>query len=139
MLNGPSQYKYFLLRRPVGMQDKFDWTVVLAFFSTKVVRGGPRTIVHLTTCLALLLLLIKLLPHRLTDVNQSLWGWQDADEDLRSGEESDGSVPGGLRIVVFGENDIASPARLSGRGIVGTDSRSWTEVLCQEVCCIILI
>ncbi|OIW25698.1 hypothetical protein CONLIGDRAFT_559713, partial [Coniochaeta ligniaria NRRL 30616] len=110
----------------------------LAFFSAKVLRGGPKALVQLVTCFVALVLIMKLLPHRLTDVGYGGWSWQKAkngEDAQKSGLEDDGSVAGGLRIVVFGESDVATPARLQGRGSEEVEGRSWTELLCEELNC----
>jgi hypothetical protein len=133
IINGPPYYQYELLRRPSGRQEKFGFGSQLAFLSARVLRGGPRRLAHVMTCFAVLVIVLKLLPHRLTDVNYSVWSWQlaaDGDEMRASVVDTDSSVPGGLRIVVFGGNDVATPARFAK----DLGSRSWTELLCEEVC-----
>lgn len=113
-------------------QQGFGVRSFLAFCSTKVVRGGPRALVQLTTCVVALVLVWKLLPHDATEGYYGRWTWKNpwsGDEAQDSVDDSDGSVPGGLRIVVFGENDIAT----SPNGVRDLDNRSWTGVLCEEV------
>lgn len=139
IINGPSYYQHKLLRRSAGQQEKFGFGSFLAFFSAKVFRGGPKALLQLTACSVALLLLMKLLlSHRLTDVSYSGWSWRNGKDDdaaQNSGLEDDESVPGGLRIVVFGDRDVATPARLQGRGSENVEGQSWTELLCEEVRC----
>lgn len=132
MINGRSLYNFSLGRRTGDSQEKFGVGSLLAFCSAKVLRGGPRTLVQLTTCVVALVLVLKLWHHGVTDYDYNGWSWTnpwDGDEVQTPVEEDDGSVPGGLRIVVFGENDIATPPR----GVQDPNNRSWTEVLCEEV------
>ncbi|KAB5528050.1 hypothetical protein GE09DRAFT_975645 [Coniochaeta sp. 2T2.1] len=133
IINGRPYSKFILRQRTARPQDKFGFRSFLAFFSTKALRNGPRALLQLTTCFVLVVLLTKLLPHRLTGVNSNFWSWQTAhqDNELNFAEEDDGSVAGGLRIVVFGENDVATPDP-DQRHIQG---RSWTERLCGELDC----
>jgi hypothetical protein len=137
IINGPSHYQYKLPRRPIGLQEKFGFGTFLAFFTTKVIRGGPRILLHLITGVVLFLLVLKLIPHG--HVRYNLWSWHKATIDdnsngAGSGTASDGSVRGGLRIVVFGGHDVATPGRAPGPEYLDVDKRSWTELLCAEVC-----
>lgn len=136
IINGRSYYQYKLLRRPVGgTQEQFGFGSFLAFLSARVLRGGPRTLVQLVACLVALVLIVKLLPHR-PHVSYSIWNWQNATAgDQAPVIEHDGSVPGGLRIVVFGDNDVATPSHLRDAEDVDVDRRSWTKILCEEVRC----
>lgn len=135
MINGPSYYQYKLPRRSApggmhGQQEKFvGLGSFLAFFSARVLRGGPKALVQLTACFAAMVLLTKLLPGG-RNYARGGWGWQKSGSGVD--DDDDGSVPGGLRIVVFGESDVATPARLSDED---RESRSWTEILCEEVDC----
>lgn len=108
---------------------------LLGFFFNKGVRGGPKIFLNLAGVLFALLLVIKLMPQRLSDsalnsMPHDLWkGEQEETLQADSGDNDD-SMPGGLRIVVFGENDIGTP--------IGVDqevegSKSWTEALCDQV------
>lgn len=137
IINGPSHYQYKLPRRPVGLQEKFGFGTFLAFFTTKVIRGGPRILLHLITAVVLLLLVLKVVPQGY--IRYNLWSWHktesgDNSNDSGSGTANDGSVPGGLRIVVFGGHDVATPGRTPGPEYLDMDKRSWTELLCAEVC-----
>lgn len=134
MINGPSYYQHKLPRRPAtgghGQQEKFvGLGSFLAFFSARVLRGGPKALVQLTACFAAMVLLTKLLAGGRNYGRGGGWSWQKAGSGVD--DDDDGSVAGGLRIVVFGESDVATPAHLQ----LNAESRSWTEILCDEVGC----
>lgn len=108
---------------------------LLGFFFNKGVRGGPKIFLNLAAVLLGLLLVIKLMPQRLSDsalnsIPHDLWTGE-AEETLQTdyGVDDD-SIPGGLRIVVFGENDIGTPIGLDEE-VEG--AKSWTEALCVQV------
>ncbi|KAG8160296.1 hypothetical protein KVR01_009832 [Diaporthe batatas] len=113
---------------------------LLGFFFNKGVRGGPKIFLNLAAVLCALLLVIKLLPQRLSDgalnsMPHDLWkGEQEETLQVDTGDDvDDGSIPGGLRIVVFGENDIGTPAVGVDQEVEG--SKSWTEALCDQLAC----
>ncbi|KAK3683298.1 hypothetical protein B0T22DRAFT_384325 [Podospora appendiculata] len=122
-----------------GLQDAFGLRILLAFFSNRVLRGGPRILVQLAACFTLLMLGMRFMPHGLSGAalgtTSSLWNWTTEwkEEKIEIEEEEDDGGMGGLRIVVFGEDDIAIPARTHG----GRGGRypGWTEVLCEELNC----
>ncbi len=119
---------------------------LLTFFSARVLRGGPRILLHLAICLVALLFIIKLMPQGLSDAafgslssgyTYSFWEWSDEDR-YRHDTAGEATFKGdvysevdGLRLVVFGEDDIATPTR-SQEGD-NSESPSWTQVLCREV------
>lgn len=133
-------YQNKLAQRPVGLQEKFGISTLLAFCTTKVIRGGPRILLHpktfvpLAACFFLLLLVLKVLPQGY--IRYNIWPWRTTNSEgsLNHGAASDGSVGGGMRVVVFGGHDVATPGRLPGSDYAGMDKRSWTELLCEEVC-----
>ncbi|KAK7747903.1 hypothetical protein SLS53_001155 [Cytospora paraplurivora] len=106
---------------------------LMGFFFNKGVRSGPRILLNLASVLLVLLLVVKLMPSRVAEgalnaIPYDLWsgiGKGSADTD-------DGSVPGGLRIVVFGENDIGTPV---GENEEVEGSKSWTQALCAQLEC----
>lgn len=107
---------------------------VLGFFFNKGVRGGPKIFLNLAAVLLGLLLVIKLMPQRLSDsalnsIPHDLWTGE-AEETLPTEDVEDDSIAGGLRIVVFGENDIGTPV---GENLEVEGSKSWTEALCVQV------
>ncbi|KAK7735183.1 hypothetical protein SLS63_004171 [Diaporthe eres] len=109
---------------------------LLGFFFNKGVRGGPKIFLNLAAVLLGLLLVIKLMPQRLSDsalnsIPHDLWTGE-AQETLQTEVGDDDSIPGGLRIVVFGENDIGTPI---GQDQEFEGSKSWTEALCVQLEC----
>ncbi|EOO00331.1 hypothetical protein UCRPA7_4249 [Phaeoacremonium minimum UCRPA7] len=129
--NGP---QYSLLGRP-GLGDRFGLHTILAFFSNRVLRGGPKILLNLATCLVALIIITKLLPSRMTDIAFGpTYGsiWHD-DSKTGKGPSEKQDVGGGLRIVVFGESDIATPS-LTGSEMDG-ELLTWTESLCAELGC----
>lgn len=100
---------------------------LLGFFFNKGVRGGPKVLLNLAGVLLALIIFVKLLPQHMTEsalssLPQSVWSSVGSQDD---------SVAGGLRIVVFGENDIGTPVGMQPEY---EDAQSWTQALCEEVC-----
>ncbi|RKU41533.1 hypothetical protein DL546_005246 [Coniochaeta pulveracea] len=128
-------------QQPVTLQEKFGLGTLLAFCTTKVIRGGPRILLHpktfvpLIACLLVLVLVLKVFPQGYLRYN--IWSWHKTKSETSAshGVASDGSVRGGLRVVVFGGHDVATPGRMPGPEYIGTDRRSWTELLCEELNC----
>jgi hypothetical protein len=119
-LTHPRTWREFLFRRACI-------PTILAFFSHKILRSGPRLLLQLAVCLCFVFLLIQILP--LCGVDVPLRGsygrvltWTG------DGEGEDGGD--GLRIVVFGSNDAAIPPT---DGSLQGNMRSWPELLCVEV------
>ncbi|KUI61791.1 hypothetical protein VP1G_08958 [Cytospora mali] len=114
------------------LRDTSCFNSLMGFFFNKGVRGGPRILLNLASVLLVLLVIAKLMPSR---VAESALG--SIPHDLWSGisggsTADDGSVPGGLRIVVFGENDLGTPV---GRNEEVEGSKSWTQALCAQLEC----
>ncbi|KAK1585761.1 uncharacterized protein LY79DRAFT_518090 [Colletotrichum navitas] len=109
--------------------DPCDMSIktLLGFISTRVLRGGPRLIIQLILAAFGLLLLDKFLASPTsTDTlfsSGSRWSWSPFDE-------SKGQQGVGVRVVVFGSPDIATPS--TGKGANG---QGWTELLCDELRC----
>lgn len=102
---------------------------LMGFFFNKGVRGGPKIFLNLAAVLLVLLVVAKLMPSRVADsalgsIPHDLWS------GISGGGHDDGSVPGGLRIVVFGENDVGTPV---GQNMEVEGSKSWTQALCAQV------
>lgn len=133
LINGPFHFQYKLPRRPAGLQEKLGLGTLIAFFTSKLVRLGPRLVLHLVTGFVVLLLVLKVLPEGYVRYNVLSWHSNPA-QGSKSGVVSDGSVAGGLRMVVFGTHDVANPGRMPGAEYAGIDRRSWTERLSTEVC-----
>lgn len=131
--------------------NRLGMGALLGFFSTKVLRGGPKILLYLASFLVLLLFVIRFLPERYTESpfgsgTQPFWKWDGSKSDGATeqkdttgggrvggnGTTRGNSTSGPLRIVVFGENDIATPSPIEG--MPDKKHRAWTEVLCEEVC-----
>ncbi|KAK9414768.1 hypothetical protein SUNI508_10886 [Seiridium unicorne] len=122
--------KHFQSYRPDGLIEKLGLKTLFAFFSTKAMRGGPRLLPQITICVVILITLTKLLPTRFTDVAFGS-GYTKILKWRPTVEHDDGSVAGGLRVVVFGGGDIASPNKSPEE--TGFADKSWTEILCQQL------
>ena len=130
-----------------GNRDTLGMRALLTFFSARVLRGGPRILLHLAICLVALLFIIKLMPQGLSDAafgslsssySYSFWEWSDEDKYRHAAEGGPASFKGdvygdedGLRLVVFGGDDIATPTRSQASD--NSESPSWTQLLCREV------
>jgi hypothetical protein len=124
--------KRSLLSSPDGLVEGLGLKTFLAFFSVKAIRGGPRLLPQIAICIVILITLTRLMPSRLFDIAfgssyTKILKWRPSGY-----ADDDGSVGGGLRVVVFGGGDIATPIKALGTGDVDPRN-SWTEVLCQEV------
>ncbi|KAI3390532.1 hypothetical protein diail_9270, partial [Diaporthe ilicicola] len=102
---------------------------LLGFFFNKGVRGGPKIFLNLAAVLFALLLVIKLMQQRLSD-----GALNSIPHDLWNGvsKEEDDSTPGGLRLVVFGENELGTPV---GQDEEVEGSVTWTEAVCAQLEC----
>ncbi|KAK2045734.1 hypothetical protein LZ31DRAFT_238600 [Colletotrichum somersetense] len=100
---------------------------LLGFISTRVLRGGPRLIIQLILAVFGLLLLGKFLTSpTATDTlfsSESRWSWSPFGKN-------EGKRGVGVRVVVFGSPDIATPSADKG-----VKSKNWTEMLCEELRC----
>ncbi|KAL8369861.1 hypothetical protein RB595_000286 [Gaeumannomyces hyphopodioides] len=108
---------------------------LLAWLSTRVLRGGPRLLLQVTACILVIYLVTTTLPQRASDVAfgrgySALWKWAGRRKGGRPAVE-DGSVAGGLRIVVFGASDMATIPD----GDDATGETTWSEVMCTELDC----
>lgn len=111
------------------IRDAPCFGALMGFFFNKGVRSGPRIFLNLASVLLVLLVIAKLMPSRVAEsalgsIPHDLWS------GISGGSHDDGSVPGGLRIVVFGENDVGTPV---GQNMEVEGSKSWTQALCAEV------
>ena len=123
----------------------------LNFFFHRVTRSGPKLLLYLALLLASLLLLTRCLPTDLSDTIVSstshLWEFRPGRTGANDGSNTalypgennahDELAGGGLRIVVFGENDIATSVSVSPdvAGLPNANNNtSWTRELCIEVC-----
>lgn len=111
------------------IRDAPCFSSLMGFFFNKGVRGGPKIFLNLACVLLVLLVVTRLMPSRVTEsalgsIPHDLWS------GISGGKKDDGSVSGGLRIVVFGENDVGTPV---GENAEVAGSKSWTEALCSQV------
>lgn len=152
-------YRYYRKSGPSSLSDKLRLHSLVSFFSTRVIRGGPRILLHLAATLVVVLLIAKLAPSPFFGslysstsffswnpdrVAQAVSGEIRLDAEYRPITPSDSALvlgddrkvqdaaAGGLRIVVFGKDDVGTPSRL--HTYRGTRRPSWTELLCHEVC-----
>jgi len=116
---------------------------LMALLSSRVVRGGPKLLASTTACLVLGILVLTFTSQRLsltaTGAARTAWQWRSGeswhetqtrtDEQNTLGYGPDGL--GNLRIVVFGEQDVATP-RWTGNAETAK-TPGWTDVLCKEV------
>ncbi|KAI0137512.1 hypothetical protein BJ170DRAFT_64708 [Xylariales sp. AK1849] len=122
---------HFASYTPDGLMEGLGLKPLFAFLSAKAVRGGPRLLPQIAICVSILLILTRLLPTRLTDIAfgssyTKILKWKPTED------YEDGSVGGGLRIVVFGGGDIATPNKAPEEQSWNQDT-SWTEILCQQL------
>ena len=135
---------------------------VLTFFSSRVLGGGPRLLGYVGAFFALLILVTQVLPLDFGStvaifgeteggVAGGIWDWLNSVQ----GQPSDASQPGpeasnqtgldidyqfrrydgsggGLRVVVFGESDVATQTRRR-KDKSQAEEAGWTEQLCSEV------
>lgn len=106
---------------------------LLAWLSTRVLRGGPRLLLQVTACILGIYFLGTTLPQRAADVALgsgygALWKWAGSRTGGASAAD-DGSVGGGLRVVVFGASDMATIPDEDD----ATAETTWAEAMCTEV------
>ncbi|PSR76975.1 hypothetical protein BD289DRAFT_486676 [Coniella lustricola] len=104
---------------------------LMGFFFNKGVRGGPRILLNLAAVIFGLFVFVKLLPQRVTQnaLNSIPISWSPLSDYNEANDASDGSVSGGLRIVVFGELDVGTPV---GVDLESENAQSWTQALCEK-------
>lgn len=111
------------------LMDRLGLRTLFAFFSVKALRGAPRLLPQIAAGVVFLVLLARILPAYMSEIAfgksyTRVVKWKPSGGD-------DGSIGGGLRVVVFGGSDIATPAE--GPIRLGGQNESWTEVMCQQV------
>ncbi|KAK0642935.1 hypothetical protein B0T16DRAFT_459136 [Cercophora newfieldiana] len=133
-------FPYSPLKRTRVGERGLHW--MMAFFSGRVVRGG-RLLTYCVGCLALSFLVLRFLSQELSqaaaETSKAVWHWHTGEswdasrtrieQENLLGYGEDGL--GNLRVVVFGEQDIATPSW----GRKGEKVPGWTDVLCQELHC----
>jgi hypothetical protein len=129
MFDTPGQLTRKRSSSVLDVYDEFGMRSLLAFVSHRVVRGTPRLFVHLALACLGLLVVSSILPERALEV---LFGSTYARAWQRSGVYGSAEVEEeGLRIVVFGENDLLSPSDSTAPWAL--PPQTWTDVLCEEV------
>ncbi|EGO56139.1 hypothetical protein NEUTE1DRAFT_122751 [Neurospora tetrasperma FGSC 2508] len=117
-----------------------DFQALLSFFSARVLHKGPRLLLQLivgsTLVLATLLVISRGVGEDLS--SNDLFRWSDNQSEDNKDEKAHYEFqsqqhPGGLRVVVFGEDDVATPAWT--RGEKEMRSPGWTELMCRELNC----
>ncbi|KAK3493449.1 hypothetical protein B0T13DRAFT_403340 [Neurospora crassa] len=117
-----------------------DFQALLAFFSARVLHKGPRLLLQLivgsTLILATLLVISRGFGEELSSNDLFRWSENQSDDikdEKAHYEFQSQQQPGGLRVVVFGEDDVATPAWT--RGEKEMRSPGWTELMCRELNC----
>src|SRR5689334_6537915 len=124
----------------MGFRQSSGPHALFALFSSRVLCGGPRILAYLAACLVVSLFVLRFVSQGLPDAaagtTKAIWHWSTGEtwieasdrkgDDKRMGYRGEGL--GRFRVVVFGEQDVATPSRVGGR-----KATSWTEVLCEEV------
>ncbi|OAA56160.1 hypothetical protein SPI_07771 [Niveomyces insectorum RCEF 264] len=136
-------------RHPKGNVTARSGALALVHFVFyRFARSGPKLLLYLALLLSASFIIIKCLPIGLSDSLASstshLWtfrpgGGSDLPK-LPPGENNaeDALIGGGLRIVVFGENDVATSMLQGvpdGIGLGASNGISWTKELCIELGC----
>jgi hypothetical protein len=115
---------------------------LMACFSSRVVRGGPKLLVYIVVSLVLSFTVLRFVVQELSQAasgtTKAVWHWHtgeswDASKERIQMENMLGYGEDGLgdfRIVVFGERDIATPISKEKRD---NAALSWTDVMCEEV------
>ncbi|KAK3989627.1 hypothetical protein QBC44DRAFT_82942 [Cladorrhinum sp. PSN332] len=119
----------------------FRLQYLIAFLPSRFLRSGPRTIVHFTACFAFLILLVKMMTLSAsslvvlnkTESASKTWLWTTEVEVSNGAGKHESHSGKGLRIVVFGQDDAATPGRMST--LNGARMPSWTDVMCDELNC----
>ncbi|KAK4214216.1 hypothetical protein QBC37DRAFT_284310 [Rhypophila decipiens] len=127
-------HRFYQKSPPSSLFEKLGLHCLVTFFSTRVIRGGPRILLHLALSLVVVVLIFKLAPDTLFSSlypTTSFFNWNP--DQVVQAVGAKGAAAGGLRIVVFGEDDLASPSR--SRNYRATRRPSWTELLCHVLRC----
>lgn len=122
----------YMLEKPYGADSLVEVIALRAFaaFNTsKLLRSSSRHLPQITVIVTILLFGAYLWSSHL--VGRSLSPEYEKVLNWKDGEIENKDTGGGLRIVVFGGGDIATPSRASWQ--VGGPNTSWTEILCRQV------
>ncbi|KAI0843663.1 hypothetical protein F5Y06DRAFT_302752 [Hypoxylon sp. FL0890] len=104
---------------------------IVAFSTAKVLRGGSRLLPQIAVGATTLLFGSYLWSSHFA--SRSLGPNYNRIVEWEAGESENGHVGGGLRVVVFGGGDIATPSRASWQ--IGGPNAGWTDILCLQLDC----
>lgn len=122
----------------------------LNFFFHRVTRSGPKLLLYLALLLTSLLVLTQCLPssvsNQIVSSTSHLWEFRPSGLGGSGGAAKVKPIPspgdnnahdalagGGLRVVVFGENDIATSVKPDSANPLAGNGTSWTRELCIDV------
>ncbi|KAI0130658.1 hypothetical protein F4814DRAFT_456685 [Daldinia grandis] len=124
----------YILEKPYvtdNIFELFKLKAIVTIGTTKMLRGGSRLFPQIAVGVTLLLF------------GSYLWSSHFASHALNSDytrvlkwkgdEPEERNLGGGLRIVVFGGGDIATPSRASWK--LGGPNVAWTDILCLQLNC----
>ncbi|KAF3071169.1 hypothetical protein GL218_00225 [Daldinia childiae] len=124
----------YILEKPYVTDNIFELLklkAIVTIGTTKMLRGGSRLLPQMAVGVTLLLF------------GSYLWSSHFASHALNSDytrilkwkgdEPEETNFGGGLRIVVFGGGDIATPSRASWQ--LGGPNVAWTDILCLQLNC----
>ncbi|KAL1893300.1 hypothetical protein Sste5346_006477 [Sporothrix stenoceras] len=124
----------------------------LNFFFHRVTRSGPKLLLYLALLLTSLLVLTQCLPssvsNQIVSSTSHLWEFRPSGLGGSGGSSKTKPIPspgdnnahdalagGGLRVVVFGENDIATSVQPDTANPLAGNGTSWTRELCIDLGC----
>lgn len=121
--------------QPSGTMKPSGFQALLSFFSARVLHRGPRLLLQLivgsTLIFTTLLVIRRAFDENLSSNDLFRYESEDIKDEKVHYEFQSQQHAGGLRVIVFGEDDVATPAWT--RGEKEMRSSGWTEVMCQEV------
>ncbi|KAK4221877.1 hypothetical protein QBC38DRAFT_491158 [Podospora fimiseda] len=116
-----------------------QYLVALLHVPSRFFRGGPKTVIHFTAIFAFIFLMIKTKSLSassstvfLAQSSPRTWQWTTEVKVVSNLHTQDN--PNGLRIVVFGQDDAATPGRMT-TVLNGARMPAWTDVMCDELNC----
>ncbi|OTB04514.1 hypothetical protein M426DRAFT_11408 [Hypoxylon sp. CI-4A] len=124
----------FILENADGKGSLFEILVFkafVAFGTSKILRGSSKIFPQVTVGITVLIFGAYLWSSHVasrtpgTDLSRVI-NW-------RTGELEAGNIGNGLRIVVFGGGDVATPSQVSWQ--LGGLNASWTDILCLQLNC----
>ncbi|KAI2617486.1 hypothetical protein GGR54DRAFT_648985 [Hypoxylon sp. NC1633] len=120
-----------ILEKPFTINSLFELLMLMGIGATstaKLLRGSPRLLPQIAVGVTTLLFgaylwSSKLAGHTSSPSHTNIMKWE-------LGKPVNGSRDGGLRIVVFGGGDVATPPKASK--LLGGPNAGWTDILCQQ-------